>query len=96
MTHTPGPWAVSRYCGGESGIYPEGSERGGDIALVRLGDNHAADAALIAAAPTMLGALRDAESWLANGGEVDGVFFDEASLLARVCEVIAAATDGEG
>lgn len=43
--------------------------------------------------PDPFDTLRDVESWLANGGEVDGVYFDEASLLARVRETLASASD---
>lgn len=38
-----------------------------------------------------LDTLKDCEAWLANGGEVDGVFFDDASLLDRVRESLALA-----
>lgn len=60
MNHTPGPWAISRLAtpdyAPEFGIYAEGSQR--DLARV-FGDNSAADAALIRAAPMLLAALQE-------------------------------------
>ena len=60
-THTPGPWNVSRHAtpdyAPQFGIYAGESAR--DLAIVK-GDNAAADAALIEAAPELLAALEDA------------------------------------
>lgn len=60
-THTPGPWNVSRHAtpdyAPQFGIYAGESAR--DLATV-TGDNAAADAALIEAAPDLLAALEDA------------------------------------
>lgn len=39
-----------------------------------------------------LDTLKDCEAWFANGGDVDGVFFDDATMLDRVRESLALAT----
>lgn len=60
-THTPGPWNVSRHAtpdyAPQFGIYAGESAR--DLATV-TGDNAAADAALIEAAPDLLAACEAA------------------------------------
>lgn len=61
--HTPGPWFVAKlaspaYCT-EFGVYAEGAPR--DLARV-MGENSAADAALIAAVPKLIAALQAAVS----------------------------------
>ena len=89
-THTPGPWAASNYHA--LGGYPVRTVEPDTIPIAIVPD--LADARLIAEAPAMLEALRDGAEWLANGGEVEGVFFDEASLLQRF-RAILARIDGE-
>lgn len=39
-----------------------------------------------------LDTLKDCEAWFANNGDVDGVFFDDATMLDRVRESLALAT----
>jgi hypothetical protein len=63
--HTEGPWAISRHgtpdYAPQYGIYAEGG--GPDLAIV-TGPNSPANARLIALAPEMAEALRDAEAAL--------------------------------
>lgn len=65
--HTPSPWNVSRHATPEHtrqyGIYAGDSQS--DHVIVR-GENASADAALIAAAPELLEALKACEAVLAN------------------------------
>lgn len=67
--HTPGPWGFSKYAGRDYGIFPDDS--GGELALVR-GDHdneqQLANARLIAAAPELLAALKDAAGILETLG----------------------------
>jgi hypothetical protein len=64
------------HCGGSYGVKVEEAE---------------AHARLIAAAPDLLAALEDGLQWMQYGGEIDGIFFDEASLVESFREVIAKA-----
>lgn len=60
--HTPGPWEVSKHgtpsYAPQFGIYAEGEQN--DLAIVK-GENAEADAILMAAAPDLLGVLKEAE-----------------------------------
>lgn len=70
MKHTPGPWETSRLAtpayAPEYGVYAEGPNCDRDLARV-IGDNSAADAALIKAAPDLLEALTLLEELLSAG-----------------------------
>ena len=50
-----------------------------------------ANAHLIAAAPDLLMDMEDMAQWFASNGEIDGCFFDEATILGRIRETIAKA-----
>ena len=55
-------------------------------------DDCGAGAAADSFAAHALDTLKDCEAWFANGGDVDGVFFDDATMLDRVRESLALAT----
>lgn len=61
-THTPGPWALSHVCGGNYTVLPESHKKHASHAIASVHENHgeenAANARLIAAAPELLEALK--------------------------------------
>jgi len=69
MAHTPGPWITQRSIAGVNGMRIVSEPSGLVVARVTqkadkpLGQKEA-DATLIAAAPNLLEALKDAQSWL--------------------------------
>ena len=104
--HTPGPWKVEDD-GREVVVYAvEGSCRVASIELDNLDDrSHALrDARLIAAAPELLAALKDAEALLNHGDFSNGNMHpdwygpDEGSVLAGllVGRIRAAIAKAEG
>jgi len=96
--HTPGDWYVEtdeRY-GPDHAYIRTGEGRDGVLICTmnrtvrhRLTppNDIAADAALIAAAPDLLVALEDTLEWLQTG-KVDGVGFDEKSIVDSLQEAI--------
>ena len=112
-THTPGPWEMGRHATPEScpqfGVYAENGN-GRDLAhVVSAGTTrHAeteANARLIAAAPEMLQALKNAREWLDElAGLVQSGTFDAAedwaganavSVDSTLAEAIAKAEGGQ-
>lgn len=90
--HTPGPWTAheeTKYRRAEV----THNERGDPIAEVfgPSADQRQANARLIAAAPEMLTALRDAENWL---GELDAG--PDTGAQALIAELRAAIAKAEG
>jgi hypothetical protein len=76
--HTPGPWKHVR----DSWIVADSA-----VVCVFQSVTEPADARLIAAAPDMLAALKEAEPFLRRFGTSD-----EATAVANVCAAIAKAT----
>ena len=60
--------------------------------LARIDGTPTDEAAADSFAAHALDTLKDCEAWFANGGDVDGVFFDDATMLDRVRESLALAT----
>ena len=103
--HTPGPWYVA---GEQSGvteysdtrhIYAQADKDAGGTGCVACVASSTANAALIAAAPDMLEALRSAaafaEQWV---GANEGSMLADAreAMLAKARAAIRKATGGEG
>ena len=97
--HTPGPWRIE----GESGDSPyiAGAMPSGEpdhvcqIIETPDGEDHA-NAALIAAAPELLQALREVESLFFNQGDTRPYTWQERlPILARARAAIAKAEGGE-
>ena len=88
--HTPGPWMVDRTCGGlaiESAAH-------GNIGIVNLARASKADAALIAAAPDVLAALKDALRSARH--DFDAGEKGEAEFRSAYSEQFAAIAKAEG
>jgi hypothetical protein len=87
MKFTPGPWQVVRDDEGDTYIqavadYPD------DWFVARVSENNgalAANADLLAAAPELLVALKEAKAWLDASG------FGEGAMMSRVVAAIARA-----
>ena len=81
--HTPGTWAVSKHgtpaYAPQFGVYAEGAN---DHVIVR-GENAEADAALIAQAPDLLEALRQAERALSGWPNWSSDAIADATRIAR-------------
>ena len=103
--HTPGPWCVTHYSGGDKGIYRESDGR--DVALVRGYDERTcANAALIAHAPEMLAELRQAELALRHAAQesagrvrreiVDGWILRAGSIRDLIYNATDEAIDASG
>lgn len=60
--------------------------------LARIDGTPTDEAAADSFAAHALDTLKDCEAWFANGGDVGGVFFDDATMLDRVRESLALAT----
>ena len=76
-THTPGPWEISKNEAGELDICEAGA--GNMLADLAKCKNAEANARLIAAAPEMLQALKNAREWLDElAGLVQSGMFDAA------------------
>ncbi len=89
MTHTPGPWSVSKHgtpdYAPQYGIYSDGS--GNDHAIVK-GEAAEADARLIAAAPDLLATLRGILAYVEDGNVVE---LRPCGFIKEVAEAIAQA-----
>jgi hypothetical protein len=91
--HTPGPWLVHPY-GVQAGPHNPGFDVGprgiavatviGEFHAVRPGPQTVANATLIAAAPELLAALRDAERWIAESESGIGRRSAEPKLNGRL------------
>tara|TARA_Y100000004_G_C8821220_1_gene372008 strand:+ start:365 stop:670 length:306 start_codon:yes stop_codon:yes gene_type:complete len=91
--HTPGPWTENA-CEVQA---PDGTSiceifsRPNDSGINYPYSPEAdANSRLICAAPDLLAALESAVEWLQTG-KIDGVGFDEQSIIADTCEAIAKA-----
>lgn len=60
--------------------------------IARIDGTPTDEAAADSFAAHALDTLKDCEAWFANGGDVGGVFFDDATMLDRVRESLALAT----
>jgi hypothetical protein len=89
--HTPGPW-LYQPCAGQHDFAVYQEENGDCVALVRKYDE--ANARLMAAAPDLLAACRDALRYLNNPEEFDGDL-TEIAFATDLENAIRKATGGE-
>lgn len=94
--HTPGPWHICEATKRDLKLVRD--DNGFCVAqAIQPGNSRAAyinaeaNLHLIAAAPDLLMDMEDMAQWFASNGEVDGCFFDEATILGRIRETIAKA-----
>ena len=93
-THTPGPWGISKNEAGELDICEAGA--GNMLADLAKCKNAVANARLIAAAPEMLQALKNAREWLDElAGLVQSGMFDAAEDWAGANAVSVDSTHAE-
>ena len=95
MKHTPGPWEVSEEWHGD--VYIDSEALGeGSIAIAKLINPEPGDAALIAAAPELLGAAKETlaqlEEWEEMNQPDEG---PEWYHVTKLREAINKATGGE-
>jgi hypothetical protein len=89
--HTPGPWTAEPYGNRRTLVHAGDGGNPEAFAAEVFGPNQATDARLIAAAPTMLEALRKAELDLIEAELKEAINTDTLSIVRRA---IAAAVSG--
>lgn len=82
--HTPGPWRTTRFTGNKSWTIQR-SDTHEALASVRTGE---ANARLIAAAPEMLEALKEARGWIELA---EDMCRDTSAALSKIDALIAKA-----
>lgn len=95
QTHTPGPWRLL-----DNAILSDHINYAGNFIVTELSHRadaeHSANARLIAAAPELLAALKDAESAMRGAGNVKGDRNAEDAFAAVQLRVSAAIAKVEG
>lgn len=79
MAHTPGPWVVVQHPDGWT-IQNRATGAGACVAS-QYGDSNEANARLIAAAPDLLAALKDAVNWLDDFDDNETLTAARAAIL---------------